>query len=63
MAKDFISTNLIKKTEKKKTTITDFVYHIRSSKQATNYETTTDFVINYIKKHLMEEEILLRHLR
>lgn len=39
-----------KKPEKKKKTLTDYVYNIGSSSQASDYETTTDFVINHIKK-------------
>eukprot|EP00978_Attheya_sp_CCMP212_P020209 scaffold57559_cov54-Attheya_sp.AAC.2 len=35
---------------KKKTTITDYVFYIGSAKQASEFETTSEFVINYIRK-------------
>eukprot|EP00978_Attheya_sp_CCMP212_P021527 scaffold62955_cov70-Attheya_sp.AAC.1 len=35
---------------KKKTTITDYVFHIGSAKQASEFETMSEFVINYIRK-------------
>ena len=34
----------------KKPYVTDFSYYLGSAKQASDYETTTEFVINYIKK-------------
>jgi hypothetical protein len=37
-------------TEKKKHHVTDFTYHLGSAKQASDYETATEFLINYIKK-------------
>jgi hypothetical protein len=37
------------KTETKKT-LTDYNYYLGSAKQASDYENTTDFLINYIKK-------------
>lgn len=36
--------------ESKKQYITDFNYYLGSAKQASDYETTTEFVINHIKK-------------
>jgi hypothetical protein len=36
--------------EKKKHHVTDFTYHLGSAKQASDYETATEFFINYIKK-------------
>jgi hypothetical protein len=37
-------------SEKKKHHVTDFTYHLGSAKQASDYETATEFLINYIKK-------------
>ena len=34
----------------KKQFVTDFNYYLGSSKQASDYETTTEFLINHIKK-------------
>ena len=37
-------------TANKKQFVTDFNYYLGSSKQASDYETTTEFLINHIKK-------------
>jgi hypothetical protein len=37
-------------TNKKQQFVTDFTYYLGSAKQASDYETTTEFLINYIKK-------------
>ena len=34
----------------KKQYVTDFNYYLGSAKQASDYETTTEFLINHIKK-------------
>ena len=39
-----------KKSEKEKRSLKDHNYYIGSSKQASDYETTTEFIINHIKK-------------
>ena len=39
-----------KDTVKKKKTIEDYFFYVGSSKQASDYEVTADFVINHIKK-------------
>ena len=44
------STSKDKVVEKKKKTITDYTYYMGSAKQASDFETTTQFVINHIKK-------------
>jgi hypothetical protein len=36
--------------EKKKQTIEDYYFYVGSVKQASNYETTADFITNHIKK-------------
>eukprot|EP00978_Attheya_sp_CCMP212_P024632 scaffold77720_cov40-Attheya_sp.AAC.1 len=35
---------------KRKTTITDYVFHAGSVKQASEFQTTLEFVVNYIRK-------------
>eukprot|EP00978_Attheya_sp_CCMP212_P028789 scaffold100331_cov51-Attheya_sp.AAC.11 len=37
---------------KKKTTITDYVFHVGSVKQASEFETTSEFIINYISSDI-----------
>ena len=37
-------------SEKKKQFITDYTYHLGTAKQASDYDTATEFLINYIKK-------------
>ena len=39
-----------KKPEKEKRSLKDHNYYIGNSKQASDYETTTDFIINHVKK-------------
>ena len=39
-----------KLTDKKKKTLSDHNYYLGSSKQASDFETTTEFIINHIKK-------------
>jgi len=39
-----------RKPEKEKKTLKDYNYYLGSSKQASDYETTTEFIINHIKK-------------
>jgi hypothetical protein len=41
--KDFKSTN-------KKKTLEDYYFYVGSAKQASNYESAADFIINHIKK-------------
>lgn len=38
------------KTPNKKKTLADYVYYLGSAKQASDYEMTTEFIINYVKK-------------
>ena len=38
------------KPEKKKNTIEDYCFYVGSSKQASDFETTSEFILNYIKK-------------
>ena len=39
-----------KRSERKKKTLTDYNYYLGNSKQASDYEITTEFIINHIKK-------------
>ena len=38
------------KSEKKKKTIEDYYFYVGSSKQASDFETTSEFILNYVKK-------------
>ena len=38
------------KSEKKKKTIEDYCFYVGSSKQASDFETTSEFILNYVKK-------------
>ena len=39
-----------KRTDRKKKTLADYTYYLGNSRQASDYETTTEFIINHIKK-------------
>jgi hypothetical protein len=39
-----------KATSKKKTLLEDYYFYVGSAKQASNYESAADFIINHIKK-------------
>jgi len=41
---------------KKKKSIEDYVYYVGSARQASDYEITTEFVINYIRKTYTDGE-------
>ena len=43
-------TGLVEKCEKKKKNVEDYVYYVGSNKQASDFETTNEFMINYIKR-------------
>ncbi|MGL6008756.1 MAG: hypothetical protein ACRC1D_04795, partial [Culicoidibacterales bacterium] len=49
-SKPTIKANSLSSNTKAKTSITDYNYHLGSAKQASDYETATEFLINYIKK-------------
>ena len=38
------------KSEKKKKTIEDYYFYVGSSKQASDFETTSECILNYVKK-------------
>jgi hypothetical protein len=40
----------LSKNEKKKKNVEDYVYYVGSNKQASDFETTNEFMINYIKR-------------
>ena len=42
--------NSIKKPEKEKKSLKDYNYYLGSSKQASDFESTTEFIINHVKK-------------
>ena len=46
--------NKKQETKNKKNSLADHSYYLGSSSQASDYETTTDFIINYIKKTYSE---------
>ena len=39
-----------KKPEKEKKSLKDYNYYLGSSKQASDFESTTEFIINHVKK-------------
>jgi hypothetical protein len=49
-------------TTKTKKAIEDYFFYIGSSKQASDYETTSEFVINYIKKTMGTTVMILLSL-
>ena len=52
-----------KKPEKKKKGLTDYNYYLGSSRQASDYENTTEFIINHIKKTFTRGNDIAESLR
>jgi hypothetical protein len=51
------------KTTNKKKTLEDYYFYVGSGKQASNYETAADFIINHIKKEYERDRDIAESLR